>query len=91
MIVTARVRLLGAFRLLTAAWLTSRPALLVVTRAVTCNVLLLPIASLEIVVQIERPERLKPGAETTVNPDGGVSQTRTFIASASPMFDTRSA
>ena len=65
--------------------------LVVVTLAVTCNVLLLPIASFEIVAQTELPDRLKPGAEVTVNPDGGVSQTRTFIASASPTFDTRSA
>ena len=91
MIVTARVRLLGAFRLLTEALLTSRPALLLVTRAVTCNVLLFPIASFEIVVQNELPDRLNPGAEVTVSPAGGLSHTRTFIARASPMLDTRSA
>src|SRR6185437_14181927 len=63
MIVVARVRLLGAFRLLTVAWLTSRPARRVVTRAVTRSVLLLPIASLAIVAQTELPDRLKPGAD----------------------------
>ena len=69
----------------------SRPVLVVVTLAVTCSVFRLPIASLEIVVQNEFPDRLNPGAEVTVSPDGGVSQTRTFIASASPTFDTRRA
>ena len=91
MIVPALVRLLGALAAFSVAWLTRRPAALVVTRAVTCKVLLFAIASLEIVAQTERPDRLKPGAEVNVSPPGNVSQTRSFIASASPMLDTRSA
>ena len=75
---------------LAVALLLSRPALLVVTRAVTCSVLFLPIASFLIVTQTEPPERLNPGPETIARPDGGVSQTRTFMASASPTLETRS-
>ena len=75
---------------LAVALLLSRPPLLVVTRAATCSVLLLPIASFLIVAQTEPPEWLNPGAETIAKPDDGVSQTRTFMASASPTLETRS-
>jgi hypothetical protein len=44
----------------------------------------------EIVVQIEPPERVKPGAEVMVTPEGGVSQTRTSRAAASAALATRS-
>jgi hypothetical protein len=54
------VRVDGAFVPLAVAWLLSRPALLVVTRAVRCSVLVLPIAILLIVAQTELPERHHP-------------------------------
>ena len=72
------------------AWLTIVPRVPDRAWAVMWNVRRAEIPNWAIVVQMELPERRNPGAEVTLTPGGGVSQTRTRRAAASPTLATRS-
>jgi hypothetical protein len=61
-----------------------------VTRAMIVKVRCAPTARLAIVMQARPPLRVKLGAETKARPGCGESQTRMFLADASPVLVTRS-